>query len=335
MKFAAIGLDHRHIFDLTENLLKAGAECAGYCPETSDPGVVEGFAKRFPQIPPRPRAALLDDKSVAFVASAAIPADRAGLAITAMRAGKDVMSDKPGVTTLDDLEALEDCVRETKRIWHTCFTERFLTPSTYEALALVRAGAIGRVVQTIGLGPHRLNASIRPGWFWERARYGGILGDIASHQIDQFIAFTGVREPRIELAHIGSFGGRPDSRPGFQDFGEIVLGSEGPRGYVRVDWFTPDGLPTWGDGRIMVLGTEGTIELRKYVDVAGRAGTDHLFLVDKAGTRHIPCEGKVLPYFGAFLNDVRDRTETSMAQAHVFIVSRLTIAAQLKAEGAA
>ena len=329
MKFAAIGLDHRHIYDLTENLLKAGAECAGYCPETSDPGVIEGFAKRFPRIEPKPRAALLDDKSVAFVATAAIPADRAQLAIAAMRAGKDVMSDKPGVTTLDDLEALEDCVRETKRIWHTCFTERFLTPSTYEALALVRAGAIGRVVQTIGLGPHRLNAPIRPAWFWERERYGGILGDIASHQIDQFIAFTGAKEPRVELARIGSFG----TRPSFQDFGEIVLGSEGPRGYVRVDWFTPDGLPTWGDGRIMVLGTEGTIELRKYVDVEGRPGTDHLFLVDKKGTRHVACEGRPLPYFAAFLADVRDRTETAMAQSHVFTVSRLTIAAQLKAEG--
>ncbi len=331
MKFAAIGLDHRHIYDLTENLLKAGAECAGYCPETSDPGVVEGFAKRFPQIAPKPRAALLDDRSVAFVATAAIPADRATLAIAAMRAGKDVMSDKPGVTTLDDLEALEDCVRETGRIWHTCFTERFLTPSTYEALALVRAGAIGRVVQTLGLGPHRLNAPIRPAWFWERERYGGILGDIASHQIDQFIAFTGAREPRVEFARIGSFG----ARPGFQDFGEIVLGSEAARGYVRVDWFTPDGLSTWGDGRILVTGTEGTIELRKYVDVEGRAGTDHLFLVDRKGTRHIACEGRALPYFAAFLADVRDRTETAMAQSHVFTVSRLTIAAQLKAEAMA
>jgi predicted dehydrogenase len=329
MKFAAIGLDHRHIYDLTENLLKAGAECAGYCPETSDPGVVEGFTKRFPHIQPRPRAALLEDKSVAFVATAAIPADRAQVALTAMRAGKDVMSDKPGVTTLDELELLEDCVRETKRIWHTCFTERFLTPSTYEALDLVRAGAIGEVVQTIGLGPHRLNAPIRPAWFWERERYGGILGDIASHQIDQFIAFTGAKEPRIELARVGSFGNRTH----FQDFGEIVLGSEGPRGYVRVDWFTPDGLPTWGDGRIMVLGTEGTIELRKYVDVEGKPGTDHLFLVDRKGTRYMPCEGGRLTYFADFLADVRDRTETSMAQRHVFTVSRLTIAAQLKAEG--
>lgn len=329
MKFAAIGLDHRHIYDLTENLLKAGADCAGYDPETSDPGVIEGFTKRFPEIPAKPRAALLDDKSVAFVATAAIPADRAALAIEAMRAGKDVMSDKPGVTTLDDLEALEDCVRETKRIWHTCFTERFLTPSTGEALALVRAGAVGRVVQTMGRGPHRLNAPIRPAWFWNRERYGGILGDIGSHQIDQFIAFTGVHEPRIEHAFVGSYG----THPGFQDYGEIVLGSEGPRGFVRVDWFTADGLPTWGDGRITVLGTEGTIEIRKYVDIAGRPGTDHLFLVDKTGTRYIPCEGKPLTYFSAFLADVRDRTETSMAQAHVFTVSRLTIAAQLKAEG--
>ena len=60
---------------------------------------------------------------------------------------------------------------------------------------------------------------------------------------------------------------------------------------IRVDWFTPDGLPTWGDGRLTILGTEGTIELRKYVDIAGRPGGDHLFLVDKKGVRHIDCSG--------------------------------------------
>jgi hypothetical protein len=102
-------------------------------------------------------------------------------------------------------------------------------------------------------------------------------------------------------------------------------------GYIRVDWFTPDGLPTWGDGRLFIMGTEGTIELRKYVDIDGRPGKDHLFLVDRTGTRHIPCEGQPLTYFRAFMDDVRDRTETAMPQAHVFTVSRLALEAQERA----
>ena len=118
---------------------------------------------------------------------------------------------------------------------------------------------------------------------------------------------------------------------GFEDFGEVVLGSERGRGYVRVDWFTPDGLPTWGDGRLTILGTEGTIELRKYVDIEGRAGTDHLFMSDRAGTRHIHCEGRPLSYFRAFAADVRDRTGTAMPQAHALTVCRLALEAQAMA----
>jgi predicted dehydrogenase len=229
---------------------------------------------------------------------------------------------------------VEQAVAETGRIFSVCFTERFLTPSTDAALALVRAGAIGRVVQTVGLGPHRLNRATRPAWFWERDAYGGILADIASHQIDQFIVFTGSTQPRIVHAGIGRYGTMPP--PGmqqeFDDFGEILLASECATGYLRVDWFTADGLPTWGDGRLTILGTEGTIELRKYVDIAGRKGTDHLFIVDRAGTRHIGCEGAPLTYFRAFAADVVARTETAMTQSHVFTVCRLSLEAQARAE---
>jgi len=186
------------------------------------------------------------------------------------------------------------------------------------------------VLQTIGLGPHRLNRALRPDWFFDIAHYGGILVDIASHQIDQFLVFTGSTDAEI-VASTAENRATPES-PNFEDFGEILLRSGPASGYIRVDWFTPDGLPTWGDGRLFVLGTEGTIELRKYVDVAGRAGTDHLFVVDRAGTHHIDCGGRPLTYFHAFLNDVRDRTETAMPQSHVFTVSRIALQAQARAK---
>ena len=327
MRFAVIGLDHRHAYDLTEGLLDAGCLCVGYCPRTSDPHVLAGFTKRFPDVPACERERLLDDHSIDAVVITAIPRDRADLAIAAMRHGKDVLVDKPGVTTFAQLAAVEQAVAETGRIFSVCFSERFLTPSTEAALSLVRQGAIGRVVQTVGLGPHRLNRASRPAWFWQRDAYGGILVDIASHQIDQFIVFTDSRQPRIVHAGVGDYG----TAPGFDDFGEILLASERATGYLRVDWFTADGLPTWGDGRLTILGTEGTIELRKYVDIAGRPGTDHLFLVDRVGTRHISYEGTKLTYFRAFAADVAARTETAMPQAHVFAVCRLSLEAQAMA----
>jgi predicted dehydrogenase len=198
-----------------------------------------------------------------------------------MRAGKDVMVDKPGVTTAADLAAVERTVAETGRIFSICFSERFVVPAAEVATKLVLDGTVGRVIQTVGLGPHRLNRAIRPSWFFDPAAFGGILVDIASHQIDQFLFFTGSTDADIVATTIGNFG-TPEN-PAFQDFGEIMLASDAARGYIRVDWFTPDGLPAWGDGRLVILGTEGTIELRKYLDIAGRPGTDHVFVADRNG----------------------------------------------------
>jgi predicted dehydrogenase len=329
LRFAAIGLDHRHIYHQVAELIAAGAECAGYCPLTSDPRVLDGFRERFPALVPVERQRLLEDPSIDIICCAAIPRDRATLAITAMRNGKDVMIDKPGVTTPEQLAQVMACVAQTGRIFSICFSERFIVRASETAARLVAEGAIGTVVQTVGLGPHRLNRAIRPGWFFDPAAFGGILVDIASHQIDQFLFYTGASDARIVASSIANHA-MPD-HPGFADFGEILLRSGRASGYIRVDWFTPDSLPTWGDGRLTVLGTDGFIELRKYLDIAGRAGTDHVFLSNHSGTRHIDASAEPLSYFVRFLADVRDRTETAMPQTHAFTVTRLSLEAQASA----
>jgi predicted dehydrogenase len=329
MRFAAIGLDHRHIFHMVGGLIDAGAICVGYDPATSDERVLAGFRERFPTLAERDREALLDDPAIDLIACAAIPRDRAGIAIRAMHAGKDVMVDKPGVTDLGQLAAVEAAVSQTGRIFSVCFSERFIVPATLVAGKLIADGAIGRVIQTLGLGPHRLNRAIRPAWFFDKANYGGILADIASHQIDQFLHFTGSTDAQIVHSAVGHYGA-PDL-PDFEDFGEVLLRSDTASGYIRCDWFTADGLPTWGDGRLTILGTEGTIELRKYVDIAGRTGTDHVFLVDGAGTRHIDASNEPLTYFRDLVADVGTRSETAIRQSHVFTVCRLALEAQAKA----
>jgi predicted dehydrogenase len=326
MRFAVLGLDHRHIYDQVAGLLAAGATCAGYVPETSDARVLTGFRERFPGLPELSKETALTDGAIEAICCAAIPADRTAIAIAAMRAGKDVMVDKPGAITLGQLAEITQTVAETGRIYSICFTERFVARCAVVAGKLIADGRIGAVIQTIGLGPHRLNAAIRPDWFFDAHRGGGILADVGSHQIDQFLHFTGSQDAEIVTSSVGAFGGSPH-----QNFGEIVLRNGGTSGYIRVDWFTPDGLPTWGDGRLIILGTEGYIELRKYVDVAGRPGTDHLFIVDKKGVEYIDCSREPLTYFAAFVRDVADRTETAMTQRHVFTVTRLALEAQARA----
>lgn len=330
LKFAAIGLDHRHIYGQAGYMEDVGAEFAGWWTD-GNPGTLDGFEKRFPGVPRvDSRQAILENPEIDLVLIAAIPSDRAALAIEAMQHGKDVMVDKPGCTTLQQLDEIRACVERTGRIWSIDFSERFEVACVTRATELVSEGAIGKVVQTVGLGPHRLNRHLRPTWFFDRARYGGILCDIASHQIDQFLHFTGSSDAEITMSTVGNYA-NPDD-PGLQDFGELSLRSDSAHGYIRVDWYTPDALPTWGDGRLTILGTEGYIELRKYVDVAHSESTDHLYLVNGERCEHIDCSDAGYPYFANLARDITDRTETAMPQSHCFKVMELALKAQAMAD---
>lgn len=329
IKFAVIGIDHRHIYEQTGRLLELGCRCAGYWTE-GEPQPLAGFIERFPDLQRvDDKRRLFDDPEIELIVTAAIPGDRAAIALDAMRAGKDVMTDKPGCTSLGDLDNLRKVVAETGRIWSVNFSERFEVPAVTKAAELVAEGRIGRVVQTLGMGPHRLNKHLRPDWFFDPVSYGGILTDIASHQIDQFLYFTGSDDAEIVSSTVANYAN--PATPDLEDFGEIVLRSEHGHGYIRVDWYTPDGLPTWGDGRLTILGTEGYIELRKYVDIAGREGTDHLLVVNRDKVEHIHCASEERPYYRHLANDVRDRTEKAMSQAHCFKVMELALQAQANA----
>ncbi|MEA2741617.1 MAG: hypothetical protein QOH05_4924 [Acetobacteraceae bacterium] len=326
-RFAVIGLDHRHVYDLTEGLLAAGGICVGYDPETTDPRVLAGFRKRFPDVPAVSRDRLMEDPSVAFIVLAAVPSERAALAIRAMRHGKDVMVDKPGVTTFEQLDAVEAAVRETGRIWSVCLG-RLTSPAVQAALDVVQSGELGRLVSLTSLAPHRLNRALRPAWFFEREAYGGIINDIGVHSIDQFLAFAGASDATIGASTIGCFGTPP---AGFEDFAEITLRSATMTGTMRLDWFTPDGLPDWGDGRLFLVGTEGTLELRKNLDIEGRTGGDHMFVANRQQTRYQDCSDLPVTYYARFLDDVRERTGRMLDGGQVFAVCRLVLRCQAEA----
>jgi predicted dehydrogenase len=331
-RFAAIGLDHRHVYDLTAGLLAAGAECAGHDPVTTDPRVLAGFRKRFPDVPTVDRERLLDDPSIDFIVLSAVPSDRAGIAIEAMRRGKHVMTDKPGVTTGDHLVAIEDTVRTTGCIW-SVVVGRLTSPAVQQALLVARSGELGRLVSLTSMAPHRLNQALRPAWFFEKPAYGGIVNDIGIHSIDQFMAFAGTGSPKIAACTIGRFGTQP---PGFEDFAEITLRGGGMTGTMRLDWFTPDGLADWGDGRLFLVGTEGTLELRKNLDLLGRPGGDHMFVTNRKETRYQDCGDLPVTYYDNFLADVREgRTSGEsrvMENGRVFEACRMALQCQRDAE---
>ena len=329
IRFSVIGINHGHIYGQVKLLVRAGAEFASF--HAPEPDLAAKFAESFPQARPASGAReILEDESIQLIVTAGIPCERAPLGIMAMRYGKDFMTDKPGFTTLEQLAEARRVQAETGRIYSICFSERFEVPAAVRAGALVHSGAIGRVVQTVGLGPHRINPASRPAWFFQRGKYGGILADIASHQADQFLYYTGSACAHVVASQVANY--KHPQHPELEDFGDMLLQGDGGTGYVRVDWYTPDGLSTWGDGRLTILGTEGFIELRKYVDIAGRPGGNHLFLVDSKGTQYFDCSQDELPYGRLLLDDIINRTETAMPQAHAFLASELALTAEARAQ---
>jgi len=331
LKLGVLGIDHGHIFGMLSNMKAQGCTCEAYW--TDGPAVTEEkFNTVFSDVlRVDDRRRILDDPEVSMVLISAVPADRSKFAIEAMETGKDVMVDKPGCTTLEQLEEIREVQARTGRIWTVNFSERFEVPAVTRADELVQAGAIGRIIQTVGLGPHKQNLATRPDWYFKRERFGGILCDIGSHQIDQFLYFT--NSQTADIAHALVENTTMPEQPEFQDFGEIVLKSGNGHGYIRVDWFTPKGLPTWGDGRLFLQGTDGQIELRKYTDIGRPHITNTLFLVNDDKNEMIPCEDAGLPYFPRLIADVQERTETAVGQSHTYTTTELSIRAQMIAEG--
>ena len=329
IKFAAIGLNHSHINGQVDSVIRGGGDLVSFY--AKEPDLADAFAKRFPQARlARGENEILEDPAIQLVVSAAIPDERAPLGIRVMQHGKDFMSDKPGITTLDQLAQVRRVQAETRRIYSILYSERLENRATVKAGELVKAGAIGRVIQTVGLGPHRMSPKERPPWFFERERYGGIICDIVSHQADQFLFFTGSTRAEVVAAQAGNV--HHPQYQGLEDFGDLLLRGDGGTGYIRVDWFTPDGLATWGDGRLTIIGTDGFIEIRKNIDIAGRPGGSHLFLVDQKETRYIDCTNQPLPYGEQLVSDILNRTETAMPQQHCFLAMELVLKAQRQAQ---
>jgi predicted dehydrogenase len=328
--FAVAHLDHGHIFGQTNGLLEAGADLKWvYDP---DPAKVADFVKKYPAAKPaRSLDEILDDPAIKLVAAAAIPNERGPIGCKVMEAGRDYFTDKCPFTTLDQLAQARAIVARTDRKYMVYYSERLHVECAMHAGDLIRQGAIGRVIQVLGLGPHRLNAPSRPAWFFEKEKYGGILCDIGSHQIEQFLYYSGARDARVTHSLVGNYG-HPDY-PELEDYGEAnLLADNGATNYFRVDWFNPDGLRTWGDGRTFILGTAGYIELRKYINVGTDAESDHLFLVNSEGEQHLQLKGKVgYPFFGQLILDILNRTEIAMTQDHAFKAAELCLIAQATA----
>lgn len=336
IQFAVCGMSHDHIYGMVEAMKRGGGELVAAW--GSEEEKLAAFTRRYPDAKMvKAQDEILNDPSVQLVLTSQVPVERAGIAIRAMRLGKDVLADKPGMTTLEQLAELRRTIAETNRIYAIMYSELLEVKAAVYAGVLVHQGAIGKVIQTVNLAPHQVvqhggdagGAAPRPSWFWEPDQYGGILGDIGSHQVDQFLFYTGSKQAEVVESQVANI--RHPQHPRFQDFGDMVLRGDRGFGYVRLDWFTPNGLGVWGDGRLFILGTDGYIEVRKYTDVAVNHQGNNLFLVDSKKARYIDCNNMTLPFGPQFVADIVNRTHTAQDPSECLLAAELALKAQQNA----
>ncbi len=338
VKFAVCGMSHDHIYGMIEAVRSGGGVLVAAW--AGEPDKLANFKKRFPDVKiAATQDEIINDKSIQLVLSSQIANERAPLGIRVMKSGKDFLSDKPGITDLEQLAAVRKTVAETKRIYAIMYSELLEVKAAVKALELVQAGAIGRVIQTINIAPHQIvqggggdagGSGGRPAWFWNPEQAGGILTDIGSHQVYQFLRFTGSTEAEVAESQVSNI--NHPQHPTFMDFGDMVLRGNKGFGYVRLDWFTPHGLGTWGDGRLFVLGTEGYIEVRKYTNVAVSKQGNNLFIVDQKESRYIDCNNVALPFGRQFVADIVNRTHTAQDQTECLLAAELVVRAQKDAK---
>jgi predicted dehydrogenase len=336
VKFAVCGMSHDHIYGMVGAMQRGGGELVAAWGNEQDK--LAEFTRRYPAVKMvKTQDEILDDPSVQLVLTSQVPVERAGIAVRAMQQGKDVLSDKPGMTTLEQLAEIRKTIAETNRIYAIMYSELLEVKAAVYAGVLVRQGAIGKVIQTINIAPHQVvqhggdagGAMPRPAWFWDPDKYGGILCDIGSHQVDQFLYYTGTRQAEVVESQVANI--RHPQYPRFQDFGDMVLRGDRGFGYVRLDWFTPDGVGTWGDGRLFILGTDGYIEIRKYTNIAVSHQGNNLFLVDGKQARYIDCNNMPLPFGPQFVADVVNRTHEAQDPQECLLAAELVLKAQRNA----
>lgn len=338
IRFGVCGMSHDHIHSMVKAVERGGGQLVAAWGAEADK--LATFNKRYPNVKlVENQDTILDDPSLQLVLSSQIASERAGIGVRAMKRGKDFLSDKPGVTTLTDLALIRRTIAETGRIYGILYSERLEVAAAVHAGELIKHGAIGKVIQTINIAPHQIQqgvaggdaggASERPEWFWNDSQFGGILCDIGSHQVDQFLYYTGSTSAEVVASQVANV--HHPNRPHFQDFGDMMLRGNQGFGYVRLDWFTPDGLGTWGDGRLFILGTEGYIEARKYTNVAVSKQGNNLFVVDAKRARFIDCSHGPLPFGPQFVADIVNRTHHAQDQEQCLLAAELSIKAQQNA----
>ena len=304
IKFAAIGLDHAHIFGMIARGSTRRRQLVAF--HATDPAQIADFSKKFRDVKLASEDEILNDKSIQLVAGAPIPDLRAPLGIRVMKAGKDYLADKPGITSLKQLADVRKAVKETGRKFAIMYSERLEVRSAVYAGELIKQGAIGRVVQTVNLAPHRVNAP-------SPSRLVLRQGALRRHPLRHRLA-PGRSIPLLHQQHEGQGRRRADRQRRVSAVPEVRrLRRHGDgrqrrhrlraRRLVHARWTCRPGA-TAGCSSSAPRATSSCASTS--TSPRDSKGGNHLYIVDKKQARYIDCKNVQLPFGPQFVTRHRE-----------------------------
>lgn len=317
IRLAVAGMAHPHVtYVLSE--LPHRPELRLVAVSDPDPDNVAAYAESIGDVPAyADHQEMLARHEVDVVSVNGVYIDRAVAVVDALHAGAHVVVDKPLCTSLEQLSTIETAAAATGRLVSLVFEKR-AHPVTRAARRLVAAGTLGDLALITSTGPHPLRHLTRPSWFFT-ADYGGVLADLAVHDVDVALALTGARDGIV----VGTCGKRAYPQyPEFSDHGAMLLAAGEVMATIDAHWLAPES----GKGRyeMRLVGTQGTAEMRWTEGELGVATHDRDAWLEPLPPKHRPVEN----FFGALLAGQRPEVGT----AESVDATRIALLAQRSAD---
>lgn len=323
--FGIVGCQHAHIGIFIREMIQLGHRFAGIYEPEPDP-LARRLAEEF-GVPLLPDRDALLGEDVSVIGCAAVNADKIDVVEWCEQHGKHVMLDKPAVTDREGLDRLRAVIARGRIEIGMLLTERF-RGSLLAAKRLIDEGTLGEIVHMGMRKPHLLNAPQRPAWHFDKQRSGGIIVDLLIHDFDLLRWLTG-----REIVAVDGFMARAaeSPHPGFYDAAGVqAVMDDGATAQLYADWHTPQSSWTWGDGRLFVTGTRGTLELRLEGDPLLGGGEALLLTTDREPLRRVTELGTAPLITADFLSRM-DGSAHALTHADLLAASEAAIAADEKA----
>jgi len=244
----------------------------------------------------------------------------AGAAMEAARHGVNVLSEKPAATTLEDLDRLEQAVRESG-IHYSVMLDMRGMPIFQAAHKAVRGGAVGEPILVTGQKSY-IWGDDRPWYYKQRKTYGGTIAWVGIHALDYMRWVTGQDYARVAAWESNKAHPR---YPGCEDNVGLVFRLEnGGTATCHLDYLRPPKAPTHGDSRLRVAGSEGVLE-------AFEVGERVSLISPKGATGSLPLPPAV-DLFAKFVGAMRGEEKPLVSAEDSLSITRVCLKAREAAD---